>query len=231
MKADENGPAPSVRIGVALRRMRRLRKMTLEGLADRSGIDPGNISRLENNKIGYSDRTLERLCTALGCEPRALFGATTDADDVELRPVSYWGATTLVPVVALDMIPAVLRGVSDMRDIARIPTLPMIETTARITRATGLAIVQSGDAMSGDQPDACADGDVVVFRMGADAEPGQIVLAQVGDRAAIRKYQDDGIDLLLCATNPRYPSISAEDKPFTTLGVAVEVISRRSLAR
>lgn len=50
-----------------IREWRRYRNLTLERLADRLEVTPGNLSQLERGLIGYSQPLLEALANALGC--------------------------------------------------------------------------------------------------------------------------------------------------------------------
>jgi transcriptional regulator with XRE-family HTH domain len=50
-----------------IRQWRRHRNLTLERLADRLDVTPGNLSQLERGIIGYSQPLLEALADALGC--------------------------------------------------------------------------------------------------------------------------------------------------------------------
>lgn len=51
---------------------RRERGLSLEQLAERTGLSKGTISRIENGARDPSVATLEKLAFALSCEPGAL---------------------------------------------------------------------------------------------------------------------------------------------------------------
>lgn len=55
--------------------------MTLEDLAETSGVSVSTISQIENRKQGYTQNTLNALADALGCEPGDLLSVTPGVDD------------------------------------------------------------------------------------------------------------------------------------------------------
>ena len=53
-----------------LRELRQVKGMTQVELAERTGIDQGALSRIENGKTRAMDfDVMARLCDALGCDP------------------------------------------------------------------------------------------------------------------------------------------------------------------
>jgi DNA-binding Xre family transcriptional regulator len=68
--ADEIPPAKASLVNVALAKLRAMREakgMSLEELASRMGMTPGNLTRLESRK-NATLRTLERYAAGLDCE-------------------------------------------------------------------------------------------------------------------------------------------------------------------
>lgn len=55
-----------------IRQWRKYRGLTIEGLAQRSGMSKGNLSNIETGKTGYNQDTLEALAEALQCDPADL---------------------------------------------------------------------------------------------------------------------------------------------------------------
>ena len=58
-----------------LRRLRRLRAMSQEELAEESGVGRATISRIERGETGAHGRTLRKLAAALGVGVEELVGA------------------------------------------------------------------------------------------------------------------------------------------------------------
>lgn len=75
------------------REWRKHRGLTLQRLADRSGLSAGGLSQLETGKQGFTDTTLEVLADALNCEPGDLL--TRNPLD-KAAPWSVW--ETLTPM-------------------------------------------------------------------------------------------------------------------------------------
>lgn len=55
-----------------IRQWRKHRGLTIEQLAERSGMSNGNLSNIERGKTGYNQDTLEALAEALQCAPADL---------------------------------------------------------------------------------------------------------------------------------------------------------------
>ncbi len=63
-------------LGKALKLRRKAIGLTLAQLADKTGADTGNLSRIERDQQGLSEGMLNRLCVALDCSPSFLYGQT-----------------------------------------------------------------------------------------------------------------------------------------------------------
>jgi repressor LexA len=74
------------------------------------------------------------------------------------------------------------------------------------------------------------DGDLLAVHRTADAHPGQIVVARLGDYVTVKRLQRDGDRVLLVAENPDFAPIVVTDKraALTIEGVGVGVIRRRA---
>jgi transcriptional regulator with XRE-family HTH domain len=55
-----------------IRQWRKHRGLTIEKLAERSGMSNGNLSNIERGKTGYNQETLEAIAEALQCSPADL---------------------------------------------------------------------------------------------------------------------------------------------------------------
>ena len=63
------------RLANGLRRERTRRKWTQEEAAERAGLHPRHLQKLERGTVNVTLRTLERLCRAFGVDISQLFGA------------------------------------------------------------------------------------------------------------------------------------------------------------
>ncbi|KIG11831.1 hypothetical protein DB30_02412 [Enhygromyxa salina] len=61
--------------GAHVKRLREVRRLTQEELADRSGLAADTIRRLEHQDFSPSLRTLRKVCKGLGLSIAALFGS------------------------------------------------------------------------------------------------------------------------------------------------------------
>lgn len=79
-------PAPSNRgIGWAIRKVRKAQDRTLEDVADQSGTDPSNLSRVERGMQDPPERMLKAIAAALNVTVSSLWtlaeNGTQDPDD------------------------------------------------------------------------------------------------------------------------------------------------------
>ncbi|WP_370524076.1 helix-turn-helix domain-containing protein [Cellulomonas sp. APG4] len=85
----EDGPdavaAPTATVGVAVRSTRRVLGLTVEALAQRSGVSTGALSQLERGQGNPSLLTLQRLATALGVPLARLLQGSTPPDHLVVR--------------------------------------------------------------------------------------------------------------------------------------------------
>ncbi len=77
-----------------------------------------------------------------------------------------------------------------------------------------------GESMTGA---GILPGDIVVVRRQSRAEPGEIVVALVGDEATVKRLRVRGKRVELHAENPAFEPIVPDPKQFSLLGKVVEV--------
>lgn len=56
-------------VGPAIRRIRMRKGIRLVQISEKTGINPGNLSKIETSKQGYTERTLVKIAAAMGVEP------------------------------------------------------------------------------------------------------------------------------------------------------------------
>ena len=74
--------APSVNVGNRLRELREERKISMRGLATKSGLSANALSMIERGKTSPSVSTLYKLADAMGISITAFFGPETDKRQV-----------------------------------------------------------------------------------------------------------------------------------------------------
>lgn len=97
------GPADTRSVARRLRFMRRQRELTLDSLAERTGLTKSYISKIERSLTVPSIASIIKLATAFNVDVGHLFGeATADADVVIDRAASRtrYGRRALIPVAA-----------------------------------------------------------------------------------------------------------------------------------
>ena len=74
------------------------------------------------------------------------------------------------------------------------------------------------------------DGDLLAVHRSADARPGQIVVARLGDFVTVKRFQRDGARVLLVAENPDFAPIVVDGKreALTIEGIGVGLIRRQN---
>ena len=82
-----NKEAPSVNVGVRLRELREERKVSMRGLAAKSGLSANALSMIERGKTSPSVSTLYKLSEAMGVDITAFFG-----QPVERQPIVFMKA-------------------------------------------------------------------------------------------------------------------------------------------
>lgn len=80
-----------------------------------------------------------------------------------------------------------------------------------------------GDSMTGA---GIFDGDLLAVHRSPSAEPGQIVVARIGEEVTVKRLQRSGSRLRLCAENPAYLPIEVDPERdgFALEGLAVGVL-------
>lgn len=82
------GGCKVLNVGEKIRQIRKERKLTITQMADLTGLDVGNISRLERGRQGYSDQSLKKIADALQVQVSELFSTTNENDTVDKYSVS-----------------------------------------------------------------------------------------------------------------------------------------------
>lgn len=91
---------------------------------------------------------------------------------------------------------------------------------------THFALRVQGDSMIGE---SIFDGDYVIVRQQDMADPGEIVVALLGEEATVKRLRKEGERLFLEAANPAYPPIAltAQSSSPGILGIVVGVYRDR----
>lgn len=83
-RADE-APRAELALGTRVRQLRKAAKLTLDGLADRSGVSRAMLSKVERDEKNPTLAVVTRIARGLGTSLSGLMGAESDAAPVSIR--------------------------------------------------------------------------------------------------------------------------------------------------
>ncbi|MFC3875570.1 helix-turn-helix domain-containing protein, partial [Neisseria musculi] len=188
-------------IGERIRKMRKERNLTQQDLARKlKDVSHVAISQWESNTTKPNAENLYELSTLFGCD----FGWLLKGEDGGSTNVK------IIPNVFAVQIP-ILR-YEDIRefDVAH----PLISITGEYimtdiqSSTSTFALKLKDDSM---RP-AFSDGDVIIIDPLENPDPGEFVLAQVGNDILFRKYRIDNLDKFsLRPLDSDYPVISSSE--------------------
>jgi repressor LexA len=101
-------------------------------------------------------------------------------------------------------------------------------TLERIFPSDGriFALRVKGESMNGD---AIRDGDIVIVRPQPVAEPGDIVVALIGDEATVKRFSQRGNCVRLEPSNPAFKPIEADSRDVEIAGLVIGVVRKLRL--
>ena len=146
----------------SVRGRRKAKKLTLEGLSERTGISTTYLSRLESGKRRLNNETASQIAAALGCEVFELFQITDNLDvnnsiDDNLSPHSNVRSVAVVSVPIVNWVQA-----GQFSD-GNIDLSGAEKTYPYASNKTGLfALEVAGDSMKQEAD----DGDLIVIDPG-----------------------------------------------------------------
>lgn len=202
------------RISDGIKRVRGIKGITQEELADLAGINRTTIAKYETGRTKPSAQNVARMAEALGVSVDAIVSGGDYVEAVHVSP----GA---VRVPVLGVIPAgiPIEAIEDIIDWEEIP-----QEWARGGREFfGLKI--SGDSMS----PRYESGDVVIFRRTDVCENGQDCAVMVNsDDATFKRVKYGPKGMMLVPLNPEYETrVFSPDEvqqlPVRVVGVAVQI--------
>lgn len=189
-------------------------EITQRQIAKELDVSPSAVNLWESGKTEPSATVLARVSARYKVSTDWLLGV--DQGDLAPRKKNEAPQIFTVPVVAPS---AMVRWDWET-------TTEILQTTVAYPPQTAAAMLVSSDALNS----SCQNGCLAVVSKGHIAEPGQIVLAVVGDSTepVLRKYIREGSDDLFVADDSRYPSYSAQDR-VRIIGRVTEITIRKTL--
>ena len=200
----------SYNIADNIKRIRELRNMTQEQLAEEAGVDRVTVARYESGKMSPSSRTIVKLADALRVTPNKLLGESESLDRQIRRGVS-------IPVIGRVPAGVPFTAIEDVLDWEEI-------APEQAKKGEYFALKVKGDSM---EP-RIYDGDVLIVRKQSTAESGNVVIALVnGDDATVKRFKRLEHGIMLLPNNPAYEPMVFTDEdvqklPVEIIGVVVE---------
>lgn len=190
--------------GSAVRRIRLSRQKTLDEVSATSGVDAGNLSRIERGEQGWSHETLGRIAASLGVTVADFF---TEAMRGKVVGVAVEVATT-VPIVNIDHIREGKLHAAIRRSTER------TKSAVKVGRGA-FAFSVRGDAMFPD----FHNNETVICDSDVKPDDGNFILVYTGESVIFRRLVLDGGAKMLVASDKRYPAEPLK-KTYKILGVA-----------
>jgi len=203
-------------IGRNITSLARKRNLSLPKLADRAGVDKGNLSRIVRTGKGYSAASLQKIADALEVTLEQLFA---EEPNVTALPPGIRRVPLLDAISAgqfLDVLPHFRD--AEMQDF--------ILTNSEYS-GSAFAMTVQGESMVPD----FNPGDIVLVDPETPVRPGRFVVAVNGTgEAALKRYADRGTDpegrqiFELIPSNPHYPTMRSDKQELRIIGVVRERI-------
>lgn len=203
-----------------VRAYRKLHNWTLRDIENKTGIDSGNLSRLERGEMGPSATSVSELCKVFGISEGMLFSDENPADNrmLEFRRIPILDST-LIPAYAID------------HQIVEVPEYLRYIAVEKSSSFHSFGFVPDPASL---RP-AFEEGDVVVIDPAVKPLPGDFVLAVIPNstvlfsRYKVTSESKDGKEAFdLVPLNDFYPVVNSSQEGVSVVGTMVE---RRSYRR
>ena len=215
--------------GHYVRRMRKLRKLRLEDVAEKVGINFSTLAKKEVNNGPWADEELKSIASALGIPLNVILNLR--ASDIQraqspqmgLQEPTRLGRLELVQVPVLGRVPAgaMREAIMTREDVVLVPGADV---------ATDFALRVSGDSMV----PTMMNGDLAICRRidpydnGVPVNLGDMVVVTTDDHesAFYRWVRSEGARVLLAKDNPNYDGRWIERESIVALAKVTGVLRR-----
>lgn len=183
-KRAANGPdSTRVKVGRAIRSLRRSREMKLLPLATLTGIDAGSLSRIERGLQGWTPEVLDAIANGLGVHVSAFFESSNPS-------ASAWSAGTV-------LIPQFRAGGVALENTGPLVPFPRAWLPKTI-RTAGIVALNTQDRLC----------DYLVDTNSRQLEDGKLFAFSFGGRERVRRVflrYDNAVRLMVDAPSPETP--------------------------
>jgi len=164
---DATGDSVDLAIGARIKALRASRNLTLDALAERSGVSRAMISRIERGESSATAQLLNRLCAALGLTLSGLFARTELASSpLSRRADQVTWRDPQTGYVRRRISPATSDGILDLVDVTLPPGAVVPFDGQGLRGADQLVHVLAGrlDMILGEEVYALSAGDCLHMR-------------------------------------------------------------------
>lgn len=228
-------------IGDRIRRLRKGKGLTLVEMEERTGINNGNLSKIENGKQSLTYDTILRIAHALGVPPAQLFDETLGGNTAILRPLDIGKTLPLLSgYISLADIPrgttVVISGIKVVAEVGRRPAFqPDVEAgnEVRVDEIRHLTCPPTALLTTVVKDRSMAPrlfpGDVLVIdttEAEVSNDGGVFAFIYAEDIVVRRAYRRPGGGLILHSDNPNVPTINVDSKDLEEICIVGRVKHR-----
>ena len=212
-------------LGSAIRRRREHLQMGQKGLAEMSGLEQGNISRMERGLQDIPHDKIVAVAKALGTTPGRLYlAAEMDGQEATEESTAYQ-LTQSLGVRHIPLISWVEAGsfAEAVDSYARGTGARMIQTSLKVGRLA-YALEVHGNSMNNprDERRSFPSGTIIIVDPHREYRNGALIIARLDDEAetTFKQYVEDAGRRMLAPLNPQFPAIPI-DQPLIYCGTVV----------
>lgn len=197
--------------------------MTILELATATDSDVGNISRLERNIQGYSEKVIVKIAAALNVPVSELFEDADSGLDVNVSNPRPYRPAPKYPVISLVQA-------GSWNEACEAYTLDQIDEwyeSEMHVQGSAFWLRVEGDSMTAPMGVSIPDGSLVLVDTGRDAINNSLVIAKLTDsnEATFKKLIIDGGSRFLKGLNPAWPMTPINGN-CKIIGVVVQMMMR-----
>jgi SOS-response transcriptional repressor LexA len=205
-------------------------RMTQQQLAERTEIDQGAISRIENGRQGVSDEQMVAIARAIGVHVSEIWAAVEEVKGVADDHATYQRAPIPLGAKAVPLIGWVQAG--RWTEVAE-PFAPgvaegVVVTTSKVSKRA-FALQVRGESMVNPRGEpSFPPGTTIIVEPELQADNGALIIAQVDGEpeTTFKKLVTDGGRHFLVPLNPQYPTLPV-DRNIRVCGIVVAVAEKQ----
>ena len=204
-------------IAKRLKALRTEKQLSLQELADKTGLTKSTLQRYETGNIGNIPLSkIDILAKGLGVNPHTILGWDNNIDSI---PESIKGVHGIIPLPTGKRIPII----GSIACGSPILAQENIEGYLSLNPddSADFCLVCKGDSML----PRCQNGDLVLIRKQPTVENGEIAAVRIGDEATLKKvYRPAPDQLMLIAENSDFPPIVLTKDEINTVSIEGKAI-------